>query len=57
MVRVRLHANGAAGPILIAKVPPSFATAAVPGAAAEAFFGHESGDARRVKFVLLDLVL
>ena len=42
---------------LLAKVPPSFATAAVPGAAAEAFFGHESGDARRVKFVLLDLVL
>ena len=42
---------------VLAKVPPSFATAAVPGAAAEAFFGHESGDARRVKFVLLDLVL
>ena len=42
---------------VLAKVPPSFATAAVPGAAAEAYFGHESGDARRVKFVLLDLVL
>ena len=40
---------------VLAKVPPSFDPATVPGAAAEAIFGHEAGDYRRVKFVLLDV--
>lgn len=42
---------------VLAKVPPSFAIDTVPDCTAAALFGHEAGDARRVKFVLLDLVL
>jgi SAM-dependent methyltransferase len=42
---------------LLAKVPPSFDPSTTPGAAPEAIFGHETGDYRRVKFVLLDFDL
>jgi SAM-dependent methyltransferase len=38
---------------LWAKVPPSFASAELPGATPEAWFGESEGDHRRVKFVLL----
>ena len=40
---------------VLAKVPPSFDPGTTPGAAPEAVFGHEPGDYRRVKFVLLDI--
>lgn len=40
---------------LLAKVPPSFDPATVPGARAEALFGEAPGDRRRVKLVLLHL--
>ena len=43
---------------LLAKVPPSFDPSTISGAPrAEAWFGHEEGDYRRVKFLLLDLDL
>jgi predicted RNA methylase len=42
---------------LLAKVPPSFDPATVPSAKAEAWFGHETGDRHRVKFILLDIDL
>lgn len=43
---------------LLAKVPPSFDPSTIPGAPRiEAWFGHEEGDYRRVKFLLLDLDL
>jgi SAM-dependent methyltransferase len=38
-----------------AKVPPSFDPRELGGASAEAVFGVSEGDARRVKFLLLDL--
>jgi len=38
---------------LWAKVPPSFATAELPDAVPEAWFGEAEGDRRRIKFVLL----
>ncbi len=38
-----------------AKVPPSFDPQTVPGVRVEAFFGAGEGDARRVKFLLLQL--
>ena len=38
---------------LWAKVPPSFATAELPDATPEAWFGEAEGDRRRIKFVLL----
>jgi predicted RNA methylase len=38
-----------------AKVPPSFDPASIPGARARAVFGVGEGDARRVKFLLLEL--
>ena len=42
----------------LAKVPPSFDPSTIPGAPrAETWFGHEDGDYRRVKFLLLDLDL
>jgi hypothetical protein len=37
------------------KVPPSFDPTTLPGAAPAAFFGVGAGDARRVKFLLLQL--
>jgi hypothetical protein len=37
-----------------AKVPPSFDPLTLPGARAEAWFGAGEGDARRVKFLLLE---
>lgn len=40
---------------VLAKVPPSFDTSTIPGATAEAWFGHAPGDHRRVKFVLLSV--
>jgi RNA cap guanine-N2 methyltransferase len=40
---------------LWAKVPPSFDPSEIPGARPEAWFGAGSGDARRVKFVLIVL--
>jgi hypothetical protein len=40
---------------LWAKVPPSFATAELPEATPEAWFGEAEGDRRRIKFVLLRL--
>lgn len=39
---------------LWAKVPPSFDPASLPGARARAVFGVGEGDARRVKFLLLE---
>jgi predicted RNA methylase len=39
---------------VIAKLPPSFDVASVPGAVARAVFGEARGDARRVKFLLLE---
>jgi trimethylguanosine synthase len=38
-----------------AKVPPSFDPASIPGARARAVFGVGAGDARRIKFLLLEL--
>jgi len=38
---------------VIAKVPPSFDVASVPGATARAVFGAASGDARRVKMLIV----
>lgn len=38
---------------VLAKVPASFATASLPGFAAEAWFGEAPGDRHRIKFVLL----
>jgi predicted RNA methylase len=40
---------------LWAKVPPSFDPGSLPGCRARAVFGVGEGDARRVKFLLLDL--
>lgn len=40
---------------LWAKLPPSFATAELPEATCEAWFGEAEGDHRRVKFVLAKL--
>ena len=39
---------------LWAKVPPSFDPSSIAGARAQAWFGSAAGDARRVKFLLLD---
>jgi hypothetical protein len=38
-----------------AKVPPSFDPASIPGARARAMFGVAAGDARRIKFLVLEL--
>lgn len=46
------RATGAYGAVW-AKVPPSFNPSEWPEAAVEAWFGTESGDARRVKFLVL----
>jgi trimethylguanosine synthase len=40
---------------LVAKVPPSFDPASIPGAVPTALFGAAVGDRHRVKLVLLDL--
>ena len=50
---VRNEPEGTFGRVL-AKVPPSFDPSTTPGATPEAWFGHETGDSHRVKFLVLD---
>lgn len=49
-----LSASGSAQ-LRLLKVPPSFDPRTCPGSRAEAIFGEEPGDFRRVKFVLLSV--
>lgn len=47
-------ASGRYGRVVL-KLPPSFRVSEIPGAKAEAVFGLGAGDARRVKFLLLQV--
>jgi SAM-dependent methyltransferase len=51
----QLLARRTHGERIWAKVPPSFDPRSIPGARARAVFGVGEGDARRVKFLLLEL--